>query len=83
MSETKTLDPQVKALISQMQQRAGKPLNEYAPVEARKIAHPLSSKMGGPPEDVAEVKNMKIPGPGADIPIRIYTPQGSVVHFPF
>ena len=31
---------------------------------------------GGPPVEVAKVENRKIPGPGGEIPIRIYTPQG-------
>lgn len=31
---------------------------------------------GGPPVPVAKIENRKIPGPGGEIPIRIYTPEG-------
>jgi len=39
--------------------------------------HPFLIQVGGASEEVAEVKNMKIPGPGGDIPIRIYYPKGN------
>lgn len=35
----------------------------------------------GTPETVAHVENITIPGPGGEIPLRIYTPEGTG-HFP-
>jgi acetyl esterase len=32
--------------------------------------------LGGPPENVARVENLTIPGPAGEIPIRTYTPEG-------
>ena len=36
-----------------------------------------AEKALGDPETVAQVKNITIPGPGGEIPLRIYTPEGS------
>jgi acetyl esterase/lipase len=68
------LDPQVKLLLDQM---AGLPrLEELSVADARKqverrIAGPL------PTMPVAAVLNRTIPGPGGDLPVRIYTPNGN------
>ncbi|MCH9674799.1 MAG: alpha/beta hydrolase [Gammaproteobacteria bacterium] len=57
--------------------RAGSPMAEMhklSPSEAR--AGMLSMVRAGPKgEDVAHVEDRNIPGPGVDVPIRIYRPQ--------
>ena len=70
------LDPQTKNLLDTMA-AAGRPaLNEQTPAEARAGFVPLA-QMAGAPEPVASVEDRRIPGPGGDIPVRIFTPEGS------
>ncbi len=69
------LNPQVKAILDQM---AGLPRFEDLPVEeARKqtIERTAAGKL--PTLPVAAVADRTIPGPGGELPVRIYTPNGS------
>ncbi len=72
------LDPQMKALLDQLAASGGKPFHFGTPEEARAGINALIGLVAGPPEKVAKVEDRKIPGPGAQIPIRIYTPAGAV-----
>jgi acetyl esterase len=47
-----------------------------SPEEARVAAEGFKD-LAGEPEDVADVADRTIPGPGGDVPIRIYTPAGA------
>jgi len=68
------LDPQVKALLDQM---AGLPrLEELSVADARKqVERRIAVKLPSLP--VASVLDRSIPGPGGDLPVRIYTPNGN------
>jgi acetyl esterase len=68
------LDPQVKALLDQM---AGLPrLEELSVADARKqVERRIAVNL--PTLPVASVLNRSIPGPGGDLPLRIYTPNGN------
>jgi len=46
------------------------------PAEARRTRNPTLQRLNGPPETVAKIEDLNIPGPGGDLPIRIYTPEG-------
>ena len=70
-------DPQTEALLKRLAEKGAPPVTELTPVEARAARNPLFVELGGPPEEVADVWNQSIPGPGGELPIRIYTPQGS------
>jgi acetyl esterase len=70
------LDPQIVALLKEMEKQGSPPLNTLTPEQARELKHPVFVKLGGPPEAVASVQNLKIPGPAGEIPIRVYTPEG-------
>jgi len=70
------LDPQMKALLDQAAAAGGKPFHAGTPREARAGINALISLVAGPPEHVAKVEDRKIPGPGGEIPVRIYTPAG-------
>lgn len=70
------LDPAAKALLDQLEAAGGPALNEMAPADARVAAEGFAA-LGGPGEDVAAIADRTIPGPGGDIPVRIYTPSGS------
>jgi acetyl esterase len=69
------LDPQVKAILDQA---ASLPRFEQLSVEeARKQTIERSAAGSLPTLPVASVVNRVIPGPGGELPVRIYTPKGS------
>jgi len=48
------------------------------PVDQARAGHEAETKeLSGPGEDVAEVRDIEIDGPGGPIPVRVYTPQGT------
>jgi acetyl esterase len=69
------LDPQVEALLQEMREMGAKPFEELSVHEAR-IAARSFQELQGPPEEIASVEYRFIPGPTADLPVRIYTPEG-------
>ena len=69
------LDPQVEALLNEMREMGAKPFEELSVAEAR-IAARSFAELQGPPEEVASIEHRFIPGPTADLPVRIYTPEG-------
>lgn len=70
------LDQQADAFLRQLEEMGGPALNEMSPEEAREALAQLA-ELGGEPEPVGDITNRSIPGPNGDIPIRIYTPEGS------
>ena len=70
------LDPIAAGLLEQMAEAGMPPLNEMSPADARQAAEGFRA-LAGEPEDVADVTDSTIPGPGGDIPVRIYTPAGA------
>jgi len=69
------LDPEAQALLDQMAEAGAKPFEEMTVPEARQAAAAFLD-LQGEPEEVASVAHRFIPGPTADIPVRIYTPAG-------
>jgi len=70
------LDPQLAPLLEAMANNPdARPTHEQTPDEARDGYLALAAMLG-PGEAVAEVRDRSIPGPAAEIPIRIYTPEG-------
>ncbi len=70
------LDPQIVALLKDIEKQGSPPITTLTPEQARELRHPVFIKLGGPPEAVANVENLRIPGPAGEIPIRVYTPKG-------
>jgi acetyl esterase len=70
------LDPIAAGLLQQLEEAGMPPLNEMSPEEARLAAEGFKA-LAGEPEEVDDVTDRTIPGPGGDIPIRIYTPAGA------
>jgi acetyl esterase len=68
------LDPQVRQLLDQMNAMGVPGLSEL-PVEQGRAALDAFREMSGPVEDVAAVEDRAVPGPGGDIPVRIYRPS--------
>ncbi len=74
-----------KRVLDELGTLGGKPIETLDAAEARKQPSPtdavmsLLKKEGKPttPEPVGSVVNRTIPGPGGNIPVRIYTPAGN------
>lgn len=66
------LDPQAKALLDALAQLEGPPILESEPEAVREAMAALGAM--SVPEEVRQVVERTIPGPGGEIPIRIYTP---------
>ena len=65
------LDPQAKA---ELELRAdAPPIESLTPAEARAQSAAVS-RLPGP--DVAKVEDIRVPGGGVDVPVRVYTPAG-------
>jgi acetyl esterase len=76
------LDPQVLAMRARA--AGSRPLYEMTVDEARAEDLRAIRAGGGTPEPVASVTDDRIPGPGGDLPIRIYRPadaHGLLVYF--
>ncbi|MDQ1487946.1 MAG: acetyl esterase [Actinomycetota bacterium] len=69
------LDPQVQGLLAQMQEAGMPPFEAMTVGEARQAAWAFVGLQRSP-EDVASVSHRYIPGPTAELPVRIYTPEG-------
>lgn len=70
------LDPQAKAFLDQLAAAGAPPLHMLSVEEARQAIIELFATKGEP-EPVGKVEERLIPGPVGQIPVRIYTPQGS------
>ena len=70
------LDPQVKVYLDQIGELNAPALSTLPPEVVRQgIAVQYANAPAGEP--VAKVENRTIPGPAGEIPVRIYTPEGS------
>ena len=67
------LDPQVAALLALA---AEQPPTEQLTVREARAAAWLYADLQGPGPEVASVAHRYVPGPTADLPVRIYTPEG-------
>jgi acetyl esterase len=67
------LDPQAQHVLNQLAALGLPPNHTVSPEQARANAR-LRPRAPGP--EVAKVEDRKIPGPGIEIPVRIYTPFG-------
>jgi acetyl esterase len=71
----RVLDPGIQARLDAMAAVAGPPAHEVPVAEARAAHEAESRELSGPGEDVAEVRDLRVPGPAGDIPVRAYRPQ--------
>lgn len=63
--------PQAQAILDMMAQMMPQPMHTLSPEEARAMALPPPEN----PEPVHEVTDRTIPGPGGEIPVRVYRPS--------
>jgi acetyl esterase/lipase len=71
------LDPQLQAMRDQREHENVPPLYTMSLTEARAADLASVRASGGEPEPVHEVTNLTIPGPGGELPLRLYRPAGS------
>ena len=67
------LDPQVEAYRRERHAAGARPVHELSAAEAR--AAELSEVEPAAPEPVARVLERVVPGPGGEVPVRIYVPE--------
>lgn len=75
-----TLNPQTQAILDAIEaaEAAGRPKVEtLSPDEARQMFIDTRGAVTPDPQDVAMVRDIMVPGPGGDIPVRYYRPMGS------
>ncbi|MFP5021900.1 alpha/beta hydrolase [Pseudonocardia phyllosphaerae] len=70
------LDPQVESLLAALAEQ-GAPAPETLTVEQNREVARTVARLAGAPEPVAAVHDAAAPGPGGDIPLRVYVPEGS------
>jgi len=68
------LDPQLQALRDQRERDGVAPLYTMTLAQARAADLASIQAGGGAPEPVAEVRDLTVPGPGGDLPLRLYLP---------
>ena len=71
------LDTQAEVWLRKLEESGLPPLNEMSVAEAREAYAAAVADSGMAPELVAGVADRVVPGPAGDVPVRIYTPQGS------
>jgi acetyl esterase len=69
------IDPAVRMILDQMVESGLRPFNEVSVTEARASMLALAGA-SGELETVARIEDRSVPGPGGDIPVRVYTPEG-------
>ncbi len=72
-----SIDPEAQALLDMMTTMGVPPLSSMLLHDARRMMEMTGGFFGTTPEAVANVEDRVIPGPAGEIPLRIYTPQGS------
>jgi acetyl esterase len=71
-----TLNAQAKAMLDLLELRGGKPVADSTVAEVRASQWDWIEFMGDA-DPVARVEDTYIPGPSSELPVRIYTPDGS------
>jgi acetyl esterase len=70
-----SLDPQVKALLDAMAANTDQPrLIDLPPPAAREMYRAMGTALDLQGVPIGKVEDRTVPGPGGDIPVRIYTP---------
>jgi acetyl esterase len=70
------LDPQLQAMRDQRERDHVPPLYDMSLTEARAADLASIRVGGGDPEPVGDVTDLTIPGPGGELPLRLYRPEG-------
>lgn len=71
------LDPLVRRFLDMAAAAGRPPLDSLPPAEARKMFLDTRAPVSGPKIDGVAVADRAIPGPGGDLPIRVYRPSAA------
>ena len=74
------LDPQCKKIIDLVAEKGIPPTHTLTPVAARESYAQRRFFAQNDPAEVAQVRDLKIPGPGGDLTLRSYRPLGSTAN---
>ena len=69
------IHPQAQEVLDLLEQFGVSQLSDLSVEDARNLIVTMAAERPGP--DVAEVRDLKVPGPAGDIPVRFYRPAGS------
>ena len=69
------LDPNVRLLLEAIKAQGNPTLESLLPAEARRLAAEGLKPVEGVREPVRSCEDLLMPGPGGQVPIRIYTPE--------
>lgn len=69
------LDPQAQVILEQLATMNFSLTRDMSPAQARELSKSLM--MPTEPEPVGNIVDRTVPGPDGELPVRIYTPQGS------
>jgi acetyl esterase len=69
------VDAGTQAFLDVISGSGGKPVSEQTPAEFRETVRAGSLALAPPVEEMYEVRDTTIPGPGGALPVRIYTPK--------
>ena len=69
--------PEIRALLEQQAASGRPPLHRQSVEQARVFHIQDAPALNGPAAAVAAVADQVIPGPGGELSVRVYTPQGS------
>ena len=72
-------DPEVRELLSTMESQDVPALSSLPPTEARALFDELRSEPSDVP-DLHDVGDRTVPGPGGEVPVRVYTPDDDGPH---
>src|ERR1700733_2692338 len=72
ITRSERLHPEVRALLEMIDALGAPPLESQDPVEARNARVDAMKMMGGEPDALGYVENLAVPGPGGEIPVRVY-----------
>lgn len=74
------VDANVRLLLDALAAQGYPPMESLPPAEARKLAAEILGAVSGAAEPLRSVETLRIPGPGGEIPIRVYTPESAPPH---
>src|SRR5271154_2093043 len=75
IARSERLHPEVRALLEMMDAQGAPPLEAQDPVQARADRMEGMKMLGGQPVAIGRVEDLSIPGPGGDIPVRLYASE--------
>jgi len=79
VTRSERLHPEVRALLEMMDAQGAPPLETLDPLTARATRLEPMKALGGQPDVLERVEDLLVPGPGGDVPVRVYaTEQGGV-----